>query len=197
MSINRICPNCFKEEGIRLNFGPNREAETSFHQQKWCNCGYQSPEEMMQDQDLGFSNPLWVPIIKYFLNEYYLRLQQGKIKNKEEHVRFFLKLLKGSANNYGFSIELVNRKDGEEYKLISDGKTEKKPRVNIFDNSYDLSNLPDRVIFATLNEVLANQYEQSQTTIAKLQRKNIKKSKWISVLVCLLIVLGVFCIIVL
>lgn len=57
MSINRWCPNCFREEEMRLNFGSNREAEAKFHKEKWCDCGCNSPEEMMRDQDLGFEDP--------------------------------------------------------------------------------------------------------------------------------------------
>ncbi len=67
MSINRICPNCFREDDVRINFGPNFKAEDSFHKHNWCNCGYKTPEEMMKDQDMGFSDPNWVRIAKDFV----------------------------------------------------------------------------------------------------------------------------------
>lgn len=106
MSMNRVCPICYRKESIRFNFGNNREAESDFHKQKWCDCGYSSGEEMMKDQDLGFTDSRWVGIVKYFLDNYFLRIGQGAISNKDENARFFLKLLKSSANNYRLSIEL-------------------------------------------------------------------------------------------
>lgn len=130
--MQRRCPNCFRTEKIRVNFGNNREAEKEFHQQKWCNCGYNSPEEMMKDQDMGFEDAKWIPIAKYFLDNYHLRIRQGQINSKEEHVRFFLKLLQSSANNCNASLDLVNLKESEEFKLIWDGRTKTPPKVNIF-----------------------------------------------------------------
>ncbi len=59
-------------------------------------------------------------------------MNQGHIKNKEENVRFFLKLLKSSANNFRMTINLTPKIEGEEYEFIYDGKTKQKPRVNIF-----------------------------------------------------------------
>lgn len=132
MSVSRVFPNCFRSEGVRFNFGNNREAEQSFHQEHWCNCGYSSPEEMMKDQDMGFDHPEWIRIAKYFLENYHLRLNQGLIESEEEHVRFFLKLLKSSANNVRLSIDLVDRKDGEEYDFIYNGKSDHTPKTNIF-----------------------------------------------------------------
>jgi hypothetical protein len=180
--MNRVCPNCYRKEELRVNFGNDREAEAMFHQQKWCSCGYQSPQEMMRDQDLGFEDPRWVPIARYFLNEYYLRLKQGEINNKDEHVRFFLKLLKSAANNRRLSIELVNRKDNEEWKFVYDGKSKNNPRKNIFDSSYDLENVPPKVIFDTLNK---------DQTIVQLNKEGIKKNRWIAVLIILIVVLSV------
>lgn len=136
MSMYRTCPNCFKTEGIRVNFGENHEAEKEFHKEKWCNCGYNSPEEMMKDQDMGFEDPRWIPIAKYFLKNYHLRIRQGQINSKEEQVRFFLKLLQSSANNYYTSLDLVNLKEVEGYKLIWDGKTETPPKVDIFKDDF-------------------------------------------------------------
>ena len=195
MSINRICPNCYRKEGIRFNFGPNKEAETEFHRQHWCNCGYSSPEEMMQEQDLGFDDPRWVSITKYFLNEYYLRINQGRIANKDEHIRFFLKLLKSSANNYRLSIELIPRKADEDWEFIYNGKPPKKPHINIFDDSYDLEHLPQRVILDTTNDDLLRAYNQSQQTITELKKKNIKKNRWIAGLILFLIIVGIIAII--
>jgi hypothetical protein len=140
MSIERRCPNCFQQENMRVNFGNNREAEKDFHSQKWCSCGYNSPIEMMADQDMGFSDPQWIPIANHFIENYHLRISQGHIHNNEELVRFFLKLLKTSANNIIKSIEIVEKKQGEEYEFIYKGKATKAPKTNIFNESL-ISNL--------------------------------------------------------
>tara|TARA_B110000114_G_C14777897_1_gene271550 strand:+ start:80 stop:223 length:144 start_codon:yes stop_codon:yes gene_type:complete len=38
-----------------MNFGYDNEAENEYHAIKWCKCPYESSEEMMLDQDMGFS----------------------------------------------------------------------------------------------------------------------------------------------
>ena len=55
MSVQSICSICFKKDGIRMNFGYDNEAENEYHAIKWCKCPYESSEEMMLDQDMGFS----------------------------------------------------------------------------------------------------------------------------------------------
>lgn len=191
MSMQRMCPNCYKKEGIRMNFGQNRKAEIDFHDQHWCNCGYTSPEEMIQDQELGFSDPRWVRISKYFLNEYYFRINQGVITNKDEHFRFFMKLLKNSINNVGLSVELVSKKEDEEWELIYDGKYEKEPQVNIFDGSSDLEKIPTVVILDSDDNNLIDKINQSQKIIEEFEAKNNKKNKLIFGLIVLLLVVGI------
>lgn len=139
MSTNRVCPNCFQEENIRFNFGNDRNAERTFHSQKWCSCGYNSPNEMMIDQDLGFNDPCWLRIARYFLENYHLRIAQGEIRSKEELVRFFLKLLKNSASNFHKSIELKN-KTNNEYDFIYNGRSLRTPKAKIMDE-YSISNI--------------------------------------------------------
>lgn len=134
MSVRRICPNCYRKENKRSNFGDNIKAERKYHSEKWCNCGYNSPEEMMVDQEMGFLDPKWIPIAKFFIENYHLRLKQGEIKSKGELVRFFLKLLKSSANNFHRSIELIPIKETEKWEFIYHGRTDKKPRTDIFEN---------------------------------------------------------------
>src|SRR5690606_35762870 len=118
---------------VRYNFGNDVIAQQEFHKQKWCDCGYSTPEEMMEDQDMGFENPNWIRIAKYFIDIYNKEIEEQTIKNKEENVRFFLKLLKSSANNHYLSIELSDIKGNEKYEPIYDGKSKKKPKSNIFD----------------------------------------------------------------
>jgi hypothetical protein len=132
MSMSRRCPNCFQAEGLRVNFGFSSKAEKDFHKQKWCKCGYETPEEMMKDQDMGFEDPVWITIAKSFLEEYHLRLSQGHIKGKAELVRFFLRSLKESAYYSSKSITLVGQKTDEGREWFDFGKTKQKPRTDIF-----------------------------------------------------------------
>lgn len=195
MSMNRVCPICYRKENIRFNFGDNREAESDFHKQKWCDCGYSSGEEMMKDQDLGFTDSRWVGIVKYFLDNYFLRIGQGAISNKDENVRFFLKLLKSSANNYRLSIELKPRNDDEDWEFVYEGKPKRKPRKNIFDNSIELEHLPKVVVLETLNTNILRDYQMSKQKIEDLQKKDIKKNRIIAGLLVIIIVLGIIAII--
>ena len=130
--MSRRCPNCFQVEGVRMNFGFDSQAEKKFHAQSWCKCGYETPEEMMKDQDMGFDDPAWIPIAKYFLEQYHLRLIQGHIKGRAELVRFFLKSLKESAYYSSKSITLVDRKTDQGREWSKFGETKQKPRTDIF-----------------------------------------------------------------
>tara|TARA_R110001592_G_scaffold363293_2_gene683370 strand:+ start:3315 stop:3698 length:384 start_codon:yes stop_codon:yes gene_type:complete len=106
-----------------MNFGFDSQAEKKFHAQSWCKCGYETPEEMMKDQDMGFEDPVWIPIAKSYLEEYHLKLTQGHIKGRTELVRFFLKLLKESAYNSRKSIILVDGKTDQGREGSSFGET--------------------------------------------------------------------------
>ena len=194
MSMNRVCPICYRKENIRFNFGDNREAESDFHKQKWCDCGYSSGEEMMKDQDLGFTDSRWVGIVKYFLDNYFLRIGQGAISNKDENVRFFLKLLKSSANNYRLSIELKPRNDDEDWEFVYEGKPKRKPRKNIFDNAIELEHLPKVVVLDTLNTNILRDYQMAKQKIEDLHKKDIKKNRIIAGLLVIIIVLGIIAI---
>ncbi|MBS9773782.1 MAG: hypothetical protein KGV59_01315 [Tenacibaculum sp.] len=151
MSVSRICPNCYRREGIRVNFGNNHSAEKEFHQQHWCDCGYSSPEEMMKDQDLGFSDAKWVLIIKDFLNTYYNIISTTVIPNKDEHLRLFLKLLKNKINWYDSSAELIPKKRNfNEFEYVRNGKPKKQPKLNIFDDN-GLEDVPNQVTITKTN----------------------------------------------
>ncbi len=137
MSMARRCPNCLRTENIRFNFGDDNEgesyeAERKFHAEKWCKCGYNSPEEMMLDQDMGFTDPTWIPFVKFFLNNYYIQLPEEEFNSKEELVRFFLKSLKSSANSIRKSIVLVPQKEDEVYEYVNNGKPSHKVKSSIF-----------------------------------------------------------------
>ncbi|WP_242084216.1 hypothetical protein [Aestuariivivens sediminis] len=132
MSMNRVCPNCFRKENLRYNFGNNIEAEKKFHSEKWCECGYNSPKEMMLDQDMGFTDPDWIRIAKYFIENYHATLATHQFNSKDEVVRFFLKMLKYSANNIYKEIVLVNNDKNNHWENINYGKPKTKPKSNIF-----------------------------------------------------------------
>lgn len=131
MSMHRICRNCLRKEESRYNFGNDRDAERAFHNENWCDCGYESPEEMMIDQDMGFENPLWVRIGKYFLVEYNEAIRQGRIESRDELLRFFLKLLKDSAANFRHRIELVGPDEDVVFQRIYHGKTDHEVKSQI------------------------------------------------------------------
>jgi len=145
MSVNRTCPNCFRVEGIRANFGNDREAERAFHQQIWCSCGYSSPEQMMRDQDMGFDDPRWLRIAKYFIENYHLRLKQGEVRSEEELVRFFLRLLKSSASNVRTQLVLESS-DGSDYEFVYHGRTAHVPQADVFSNDMPYDFLRIRTI---------------------------------------------------
>ena len=86
-----MCKICFKSDGMRFNFGDNTEAEAAHHNTKWCSCPYETSEEMMLDQDMGFTDPNWIPIAKSFLSNY--RRMREEVTTNEQSVRLFLKLL--------------------------------------------------------------------------------------------------------
>jgi len=84
---------------------------------------------------MGFKNPKWVKIGKYFLNHYHPVINEGSIEYKDEWLRFFLKLLQSSANKYELSIELTNINKNESWSKIEDGKTSRKVKSIIFDEN--------------------------------------------------------------
>lgn len=113
MSLYRICPNCFENDGLRVSFS-NIESERAYHSEKWCNCGYNSPEEMMVDRDMGFTDPKW-----FFISQYIIRNLNEKVLNLDntdnqiEMQRNFLKLLIQSARYVRASLELNDLKEPE------------------------------------------------------------------------------------
>ncbi|MDR1517931.1 MAG: hypothetical protein LBS52_07560 [Dysgonamonadaceae bacterium] len=81
------------------------------------------------------------------------------------------------------------------WEFIYDGKTKRRPQINIFDNTYDLEHLPERVTLRTINNGIMRKYYQSQQTTNELKRKDIKKNRWIAGLMLLLIIVGVLAIV--
>lgn len=81
---------------------------------------------------MPFDDPAWVQVAKHFLEEYHLRIRQGEFKDLTELVRFTLRLLKSSANNVNRSIVLTEKNEDERYTSVYGGKTDKKPKLDIF-----------------------------------------------------------------
>jgi len=189
MSMQRICPNCYRTEGIRVNFGDNREAEAAFHQRKWCDCGYSSPEEMMHDQDLGFDYPKWVPVSKHFLNRYHWELRSNRLKTKNDQVRYFLRGLKSSLDNHFISATLTRNID--QNTLRSTIPLSKKPpaRTDIFENCDDLSDL------ITLDHGLTRENESLRKENDALVKMGILKNRIIGAMALILVIAGVLAIV--
>ena len=132
----------------------------------------------------------------------YLYINHGLITNKDEHVRFFLKLLKKSMNNYRVSAELVNKYDDKDYKDINDGKADKVPELNIFDNSLDLEHVPKEVVIVETNKKLFMAHKRLEKDMKGLEQdmkgfesKVINRNRWIAGLNLLLILVGIVAII--
>jgi len=189
MSMPRRCPNCYRTEDIRVNFGDNREAEAAFHQRKWCDCGYSSPEEMMRDQVLGFDDPKWVPIAKHFLNRYHRELRSGRLKTKNDQVRYFLRGLKSSLDNHFISATLTRNVD--QNTLRSTIPLSKKPpsKTDIFEKCDDLSDL------ITLEHGLTRENESLRKENDALVKKSNQKNRIIGALVLMLVIAGVLAIV--
>lgn len=136
MRINRTCPKCLRQEGIIYNFGNNKAAMVAFNKKKWCKCGYNTPQEMMEDNDLGFTDETWLLIAKNFIGHYHRSYNYGFIHNSEELIRFFLKALKTTAENFSKDIVLVENNGGRKFDTINNGKPEKKPRLNVLKDAH-------------------------------------------------------------
>ncbi len=159
------CPNCYRE----YNLYKSRNLDKNFvpNPKKVCSCKYNSPEEMMEDHDMGFKDPKWVKIGKYFLNHYHPVINESSIEYKDEWLRFFLKLLQSSANKYGLSLELTNIKKNESWSKVVDGKTSRKVKSMIFDDNKiiyepdELEDVNDELVFEFLNlrETVKNKYD--------------------------------------
>jgi len=135
MSVARTCSSCFRREAIRHNFDGDSEAERAFHAQtSWCGCGYITPQEMMQDQDLGFSDPAWFHVGRRFLTDYHDGLHRGVTVTPEEHMRYFLKLFQSTTATMGYRVELIPDEtlDVPSYGFIKYGKREWDPKVTLF-----------------------------------------------------------------
>jgi len=60
-----------------MNFGKNEEAEKAFHATKWCDCGYNSPEEMLREMDIN--DPRRIRIEKKLLANLNFRAAREKL----------------------------------------------------------------------------------------------------------------------
>lgn len=178
MSLNRVCRNCYRGDDIRMNFGYDTASEEAYHKKNWCSCGYSSHEEMMLDQNLGFTDPRWVKIGKNFLNDYYHKIRLHKIMNKDDHMRWFLKLLHSTAENHGLAIHLSTRKPDYNNKT---NITAKNPKSNIFEDDHALRYVPDKIVLNT-----TGLHEKAQ----KLVKLNKKKNIWMAILISIIILLS-------
>jgi hypothetical protein len=189
MSMPRRCPNCYRTEDIRVNFGDNREAEAAFHQRKWCDCDYSSPEEMMQDQDLGFEDPKWLPVAKEFLNRYHRELRAGQLSTKGDHIRCFLISLKSSFDDYRISASLSQNGDLRTFKPSKSLSKKHKPKTDIFDSYNELGEL------ITLDKGLYHEIGVLKRENDVLIQMGYRKNRIIAALICILVIAGVMAIV--
>jgi hypothetical protein len=105
-------------------------------------------------------------------------------------------------NNYRVSAELVNKYDDKDYKDINDGKADKVPELNIFDNSLDLEHVPKEVVIVETNKKLFMAHKRLEKDMKGLEQdmkgfesKVINRNRWIAGLNLLLILVGIVAII--
>ena len=108
MGMPRTCPNCFAEDGLHFSFG-DFVAEISHHNTKWCKCGYETPDQMMEDLrknfKVQFKDPNWVRIAR----------EQLKLNDKEldaltkRKISVFLNNLYSSSKRSDLNISLISK----------------------------------------------------------------------------------------
>jgi hypothetical protein len=130
MSVKNICKDCFRESKVRMNFGYDSEAENEYHSSKLCNCPYNSPEEMMIDQDMGEMDPNWFRIAKNLLPDFKSKLRT--CTKEEEEVRLFLKLLDYHTKNYHKSVELIDAEQPISQDFDISSKPNKPVNFDVF-----------------------------------------------------------------
>lgn len=108
MGMPRTCPNCFAEDGLHFSFG-DFAAEISHHNTKWCKCGYETSDQMMEDLrknfKIQFKDPNWVRIAR----------EQLKLNDKKfdaltkRKISVFLNNLYSSSKRSDLNISLISK----------------------------------------------------------------------------------------
>jgi len=124
MGMPRTCPNCFANDGFYISFVEDAH-EIEHHKEKWCKCGYDSPEEMIKElrkkYRFEFEDPKWV----YFAREY---LSRRKYKLNFKHdvtldlVGEFLHDLFWASNHSSSNISLISKNLSEKIESNEDKK---------------------------------------------------------------------------
>jgi hypothetical protein len=72
MGLPKTCPNCFANDGIFWNYDGSEEEINKIYAQKWCGCGYNSPEEMIEGLAkkyyFKFKDPKWVKLARAYID---------------------------------------------------------------------------------------------------------------------------------
>jgi len=72
MGLPKTCPNCFANDGIFWNYDGSEEEIKKIYDQKWCDCGYNSPEEMIEGlakkYEFKFKDPKWVKLARAYID---------------------------------------------------------------------------------------------------------------------------------
>jgi len=124
MGMSRTCPNCFAEDGLHFSF-VDFTAEISHHTTKWCNCGYETPNQMMEDlrkkYRFEFEDPKWV----YFARKYLHRRKQKQNFKHDitlELVGGFLHDMYWASNYSSSNISLISKNLSEKIESNEDKK---------------------------------------------------------------------------
>jgi hypothetical protein len=121
MGMPRTCPNCFAEDGLHFSFG-DFVSEISHHNTKWCKCGYETPDQMMEDLrknfKIQFKDPNWVRIAR----------EQLKLNNKKldaltkRKISVFLNNLYSSSKRSDLNISLISKTLSDKIKISTNKK---------------------------------------------------------------------------
>ena len=108
MGVPRTCSNCFAEDGLHISFG-DFAAEISHHNTKWCKCGYETPDQMMEDLrknfKIQFKDPNWVRIARE-----QLKLNEKKLDAlTKRKISIFLNNLYSSSKRSDLNITLISK----------------------------------------------------------------------------------------
>ena len=108
MGVPRTCSNCFAEDGLHISFG-DFAAEISHHNTNWCKCGYETPDQMMEDLrknfKIQFKDPNWVRIARE-----QLKLNEKKLDAlTKRKISIFLNNLYSSSKRSDLNISLISK----------------------------------------------------------------------------------------
>ena len=125
MGLPKTCPNCFANDGIFWNYDGSEEEINKIYAQKWCDCGYNSPEEMIEGlakkYEFKFKDPKWVKLARAYIDRKNYKEDKRTIITLKE-VGEFLHNLYWSSEFQSLNLNIKNKNDieTEDNSKISD-----------------------------------------------------------------------------